>query len=69
MPKSGLNISAFLYYSFPEKYFDLESKIYLGASKLKFELLPKSLSGILTPQIQLVSFRAKREILNGCHLE
>jgi hypothetical protein len=35
------------YYSFPEKYFSLESKIYLGSSKLKFGLWPKSLSGIL----------------------
>jgi hypothetical protein len=27
-----------LYYSFPEKCFGLESKIYLGSSKLKFGL-------------------------------
>jgi len=30
-----------------QKYFGLESKIYLGSSKLKFGLRPKSLSGIL----------------------
>jgi hypothetical protein len=36
-----------LNYSFSEKYFGLESKIYLGSSKLKFGLRPKSLSGIL----------------------
>jgi hypothetical protein len=37
----------FNHYSFPEKCFGLESKIYLGSSKLKFGLQPKSLSEIL----------------------